>query len=43
MMTKGRGGQKSLKIDDVFYEWPLIGNDFISLLEILFYYSPENI
>ena len=22
-MTKGEGGQKSQKIDDVFYEWPL--------------------
>ena len=22
-MTKGGGGQKSQKIDDVFYEWPL--------------------
>ena len=23
-MTKGEGGQKSQKIDDFFYEWPLI-------------------
>ena len=22
MMTKREGGQKSQKIDDVFYEWP---------------------
>ena len=29
MMTNGGGGQKSQKIDDVFYEWSLYwNNDF---------------
>ena len=33
-MTKGEGGLKSQKIDDVFYERPLtpIGNKFVTLL-----------
>ena len=33
MITKGGGGQKSQKIDDVFYEWPLRHNFFLNEVE----------